>query len=116
MLGSDMSRGLSSTERRVCRIVFASLGAMFFAFLLLNVIESSSTPAPANKVQPGTANTSSHPKQAIQSSRVPQSSLSATEPVPAQSAPDNPAPAPAPVNTARSQSPAKPVLETAIRF
>jgi hypothetical protein len=106
-----MSRRLSSTEQRICRGILAFLGAMFFAFLLLNTIESLSTSSPpVNKLQPGTTNASSHPK----SSLAPQLARSQTQP--AQPAPDNPAPVPPPAVKGRSHSPEKTSLETAIRF
>ncbi len=112
-----MSRELSSTERRMCRVVFALLGAMLFAFLLLNTINSlSNSSPPVNKSPTGSTNASSHPKQAIQSSLAPQPARSEREPAPAQGIPHYSAPVPLPVIKARSELPQKTTLETAVRF
>jgi peptidoglycan hydrolase-like protein with peptidoglycan-binding domain len=106
-----MSRVLSSTEQRICRVVFAFLGAMFFAFLLLNTIGSLSTSSPpVNKIQPGTNDTSSHLKQAIQSSPPLQPVRSETRPAQKSAA------VPLPAAKARSGPPEGMAIETAIRF
>src|SRR5712692_4648001 len=67
-----MSRDLGPTELRVCRMVFAFLAVMVFAFLLLNAIESLSNPSPPVRkvqVQPDITNPNGrHPKQSSQSS------------------------------------------------
>jgi hypothetical protein len=67
-----MSRDLGPTELRVCRMVFAFLAAMVFAFLVFNAIESLSKPSPPvrkTQVQPViTISTGGHPKQPSQSS------------------------------------------------
>src|SRR5262245_40815755 len=111
-----MSRGLSSTEQRICRVVFAFLGAMFFAFLLLKTIESlsPSTASLANQSQPGAANISTHAKQPSQSAPAPQAARLRT--AEAQSVRGNPAAAPSSTLKARSQLRERSALETGIRF
>jgi Putative peptidoglycan binding domain len=110
-----MSRGLSSTEKRICQVICAFLGALFFAFLVLNTIESllNSSP-PIKKLPPDTTNISIHAKQTIPSSRALQAARYQTEP--AQGAPDDPAPAPLPSIKARSGPVENQAVERSIRF
>jgi hypothetical protein len=114
--GGDMSRGLSSTEQRICRVVFAFLGAMFFAFLLLKTIESLSPSSSllANQSQPGTANTSTHAKQPSQSAPAPQAARLRT--AVAQNVRGNPPAVPSPTLKARSQLRETAAVETGVRF
>ena len=110
-----MSRGLGPTEQRICQVICAFLGALFFAFLLLNTIESllNSSP-PVKELPPDTTTTSIHPMQAIPSSRSLQATRYQTEP--AQGATDDPSPVPLPSIKARSAPAENQAVERSIRF
>jgi hypothetical protein len=110
-----MSRDLSSIERRICRVVFAFLGAMVFVFLLLDAIQflSHSSP-PLTKLRADAGNTGGRPRQAIQPSSDSQAARSDAEMT--QSAPDDRASASLSAAKALSASPENSALETAIRF
>jgi putative peptidoglycan binding protein len=106
-----MSRGLSSTEQRICQVICAFLGALFFAFLLLNTIDSLLNSSPlVKKLPPDTTTTSIHPKQAIPSSRALQAARDQTGPA------QETTPAPLPSIKARSHPAENQAVERSIRF
>src|SRR5262249_28227257 len=113
--GAIMSKGLSPTEQRICRVICAFLGALFFAFLMLNTIDSlvNSSP-PVKKLPSETTSTSVHPKQAIPSSPALPAVWYQTEPT--QGAHDVSEPAPLPSIKTRSAPAENQVLERSIRF
>ena len=70
-----MSRDLSPAEFHICRIVFAFLAIMVFAFLVFNAIDflfKSPLPMRTVQIQPGTTRsiTPKSPKQPSHSLRV----------------------------------------------
>jgi hypothetical protein len=91
-----MSKDLSPTELRVCRLGFAFLAVIVFAFLLLNAIEPLSNPSPTMRkaeVQSDITNsTGRSPKQSTQSSHRKQTTGAQSEKEPqARIVPEEPA-------------------------
>jgi hypothetical protein len=116
-----MSRDLGPTELRVCRMVFAFLGVMVFAFLLFTAIESLSNPSPPVRkvqIQPDITNaTDRNPKQPRQSSPPIQTLGAQSQKDPVRGAvPDDPARVSLSNKKVRSEPPEATALERAIRF
>src|SRR5712692_222520 len=116
-----MSRDLGPTELRVCRMVFAFLAVMVFAFLLLNAIESLSNPSPPVRkvqVQPDITNPNGrHPKQSSQSSPPMQTAGAQSQKEPARGVvPDEPARVSLSHMKARLEQLGAIALERAIQF
>jgi hypothetical protein len=91
----DMPRELGPIELRICRIVFAFLAAMVFAFLLLSAIESLfnlSPPVREVQIQPDIKNSADHDSKQSDLSSPPIRILSApSQKEPADSVRDDPA-------------------------
>ena len=116
-----MSRDLGPNELRVCRMVFAFLGVMVVAFLLLTAIASLSNPSPpVRKVQIQadiTNATGRNPTRASQSSAPVQTLGAQSQKEPARGAvPDDRARVSLSKIKVHSEPPEATALERAIRF